>query len=222
MTIKQYNPAAWMVAAALLLGACAGAGGETQAAAATATPTVGVVSPTPEDARGALLAAMIRQQEAYPFRQSMTGTFAGCETFTGNSEYASASAFHMTISACGFDYEAILKDGQWYVKMTGGWQRLEPEFPLDITVPDVLELARNNLQAVTYAPTDTLNGMSMTVYDYRVLTDDGTEMTGRAWVGAADGLPYQMTAGFLFEGHPANFTLTFEYGVPVTVEAPIP
>jgi hypothetical protein len=45
---------------------------------------------------------------------------------------------------------------------------------------------------------------------------------GKAWIGAADGLPHQVQAQFTMSGIAGNTQLVYAYGNPVTIKAPIP
>ena len=46
--------------------------------------------------------------------------------------------------------------------------------------------------------------------------------TGKAWVGAADGLPHQSDSEFKVSGYAWNSHIVYEYNVDIKVEKPIP
>ena len=78
---------------------------------------------------------------------------------------------------------------------------------------------------VQYVGAETVNGVPCFAYTYRMEMDvEGHNYagTGKAWIGAADGLFHQNDSEFKFSGYDQKSHIVYEYNVDFKVEKPVP
>ena len=90
---------------------------------------------------------------------------------------------------------------------------------------DMEKMLSSALKDVQSTGSETVNGVPCLVYTYRLeLPTFGKDAvgTGKAWIGAADGLPHQMDSELKTGGYDQKSHIVYEYNIGVKIEKPIP
>jgi hypothetical protein len=119
-----------------------------------------------------------------------------------------------------------------YLKDNGAWGLIQASAG-DIIDMGYLERLEKTISDIQYLGTDTLNGKSVRIYQFKNgARAGGTDVTvqTKAWLGAADSLPYQMvitgptttldTATGKVSSVPSVTTTVYTYDASITVSAP--
>ncbi len=189
------------------------------------SPTVSVPAasalPPSGDARQALIDAFSKLDHAYPYRLTETDSAGSCSQMVRKTEFASKDGWHTTFTGCQTG-EAISTGGKTYYFLNGSWTMMS-ENPLGPQQQvNIAALILAGLQNVQATGSESLNGVDSFVYTFDLKDPVFNVMGGKAWIGAADGLPHQVQAQFTMSGIAGNTQIVYEYGNPVTIKAPIP
>ncbi len=186
-------------------------------AAVTAQP------PPAGDPRETVLAAFDRLNTAYPYRLTETTTDSATnQPFTRVAEFAGSNELHTTWTGVLGDGEYIETGGKSYWYSNGTWtETTEPPAGAE----SQFDMRQTFAEAVTsvqlVGPEATANGVATFAYTFEFVFQDANG-TGKVWIGALDGLPYQADFDLNMNGVTANSHIVYEFGVPITITAPIP
>ncbi len=173
------------------------------------------------DAKQQLISAFLKLNTTYPFRVTETGTYAsgdGSES-TRITDFAAADRSHSTWTGVLNKGEMIRIGQDVYMKLNGGDWTSGYQGGTDIEQLTALMIA--GLQEVQSAGTETLVGVDTTSYTFKAQVSD-ILVTGKAWIGATDGLPRRADLEMQVSGATLVTSLVYEYGIQVTIEAPVP
>lgn len=174
------------------------------------------------NAKAALLAAFFKLQTAYPFRLTETGNLIsgnGTDS-TRVNDYAAADQYHSVITSTTEVDEEIVIGTKVYARVNGGTWMAATQSSGRSAAQLGAQLAAS-LTDVQFLDNEKLNGVDTMSYSFTA-TAGGSNGTGKVWVGAADGLPYRIELSTPFNGITLSGTLVYQYGVKVTIKAPIP
>ena len=185
----------------------------------------------PDDARKDLGEALRKLKAAYPYRltEITSATTNGQTAVPENKrvvEFAAADRSHMKwTGGVGSDVEEITIGEKQYWYSDGKWtENASPSGAGRAKIGAELEkkLAESTKE-VKYAGAETVNGVPCYAYTYVMeITTSGQNYTGtgKAWVGAADGLVHQNDSEFKVSGYGWKSHIVYEYNVDVKVEKP--
>lgn len=196
------------------------AASSTQGNSPAASVPAASVPPPSGDARQALIDAFTKLDHGYPYRLTETDSAGSCTQMVRKVEFASKDEWHATWRGCQTG-EAISTGGKSYYFINGSWTAGENPLGTQQQV-NVAALIVAGLQNVQAAGSESLNGVQNYVYTFDLKDPVFNVTGGKAWIGAADGLPHQVQAQYTMSGTPGNTQLVYEYGVTVSIKAPIP
>jgi len=192
--------------------------------------TTGSFSPS-NDARKDLGDALRRLKTAYPYRltETMSATANGRTAMPESTrvvDFAGPDRSHMKwTGGQGGDVEAISIGEKHYWFANGKWT--EGTLPSSAGVnrsEDFANKIAEMVKEVKYLGPETINGVPCFAYSYTLETNLGGQRytgTGKAWVGAADGLPRQSDTEFNVSTYAQKSHVIYEYGANIKVEPPV-
>jgi hypothetical protein len=142
------------------------------------------------------------------------------------SEFETANRVHSRISTgTGSDLEIIRIDNKTYTKMRNSWVEGEVRSAEDrqSMAAKMEKLLASSTKDVQSAGSENVNGTPCFVYTYRLDVDLGGKTyssTGKAWVGANDGLPHQIDGEYKSPSYGSTAHIIYEYGGNIKVEQP--
>jgi hypothetical protein len=166
----------------------------TPAPAQAATPTI-APTPSSEQARTAIIQALL-SLNTQANRMDVTTLPDGGQATTNSIEFVPPDRKHITSPEAGVEY--LVVGDQVYVHTTASGKWEETQIPAATFFGDqpVTESSiAQTISAPVFLRQDTLNGVAMMVYGYLSTTySSDIELNAQTelWVGASDGLPYQM------------------------------
>ena len=192
------------------------------------------------DARRDLGDALRKLKTAYPYRLTETYRLTGTASGTANgqtavpeakrvSEFAAPDRSHMKITGgAGGDVEMINIGDKQYWYAGGKWT--------EGSRPSSAERAKKGVEMekflaeatkdVKYVGAEIVGGVPCHAYTYTLemkMSGQNFAGTGKAWVGAADGLPHQIDSELSMKGYFTQKShIVYEYNVPIKVEKPVP
>jgi len=211
------------------------------AASPTAEPTTAAETPTPEStpeatespteapATGTAAAEVLaptfaawEQVESLRMKMTMPGSDASGETLQMVMEMVRPDRMRVSMETAEGTFEMIIIGDVTYMNLGGTWTELpgpqdlstygalSPDEPIDeVSAPDV---------TVVQSGTETIDGVTCTVWDLTIPDEEAGTMTGRIWVGADDNLPRRM----VFETPEGPMTVEYSgYNEDITIEPPI-
>jgi hypothetical protein len=181
-----------------------------------------------EDPRAALIKALRKAQIAYPYRQTVTIITAENDqnpsSETSVTEFASASRMRLKLPDKGGKQSEMIIIGNFtYFYSDGKWTRQV------LSAADKAQLNQerfiSSLSDVRFAGLETVNHVKCRVYTYRWGLDISVsgkfpDGTGKAWIGVADGLPYQQDSNLEISGHQTKSHTVYEYRVRIRIIRP--
>jgi hypothetical protein len=183
------------------------------------------------DPRKDLRDALERLNQAYPYRltETSSGTADGREIPEGTRvvEFAAADRSHAKWNNGPLgDTEVITIGDKQYTKLNNGnWNegvRSSAGRAQD-TAKRMRELLASVIKDVKYAGTETVNGVACHAYAYAIDGDLSGQKwlgTGKAWVGASDGLPHQLDSELNVSASRQKSHITYEYDLDFKIEKP--
>lgn len=182
------------------------------------------------DARKDLGGAQRKLKTAYPYRltETMSTTTNGqtaMQPTTRVADFAAADRSHMKWTG-GSDMEMIRIGDKEYWRFDGKWSEYAGQFAEEQAKRGA-ELEKKMAEApkeVKYVGSETVNGVPCFAYTFSLemnLAGDTWTGTGKAWVGAADGLPHQIDSDFKVSVYGHKSHTVYEYNVDVKVEKPV-
>ncbi len=201
-----------LVIAALMLGGCSwgqlkGDPGSSSATGKDNTSRDTTSFSPSSDARKDLGDALRKLKTAYPYRLTETtssivdGQAAG-PTYTRLAEFAAPDRSHVKISsASASDVETIHIGDRQYWYSNGKWSENGDQSAVEKSKrhEDLEKKLAEATKEVKYVGPETINGLPSFAYTFSLeMTVQGQMWTGtgKAWVGAADGLPHQIDSEF--------------------------
>jgi hypothetical protein len=197
-------------------------GASTIEPAPTNTP---VQSIPPQLSSGNIVTAIVnasKAQLAAKAWQASSNIVSNQVTVKGTLEYFAPNRYHLTTSTI----DAIAIGSKSYMNQNGKWI----ETPLDVAgfISSLMnsalpQLVENNITNAKLIGSDTLNGKTMTVYQFdNTFTQDNINITTntKLWVGTADGLPYQELIQGDINGVQTTTTNLMAYDPSVQIEDP--
>jgi hypothetical protein len=183
------------------------------------------------DARKDLGDALRKLKTAYPYRLTETtsstvdGQTVG-PTYTRVADFTAADRSHVKISGgSGSDMEMIHFGDKQYWYSDGKWSENAGQ-SAEEKAKRGAELEKRLAEAtkeVKYVGPETVNGVPCFAYTFSLeMNEEGHTWagTGKAWVGAADGLPHQIDSEFNVSKYGHKSHIVYEYNVDVKVEKP--
>jgi hypothetical protein len=182
------------------------------------------------DARRDLGDALRKLKTAYPYRLTETVSATGngqiaMPESTRVVDFAAPDRSHMKWSGGpGGDVEAISIGDKHYWFADGKWTAgtLPSSRGANRSEAFANKLAEMVKEA-KYLGQETVNSVPCFAYSYTVEANLGGQHyagTGKAWIGAADGLPHQNDSEFNFGGYAQKSHLVYEYNLNIKVEPP--
>ncbi len=176
------------------------------------------------EAKQLIIDAFNKINTAYPFRVTETGNF-----FSGNgtnstriTEFAAADRTHTTLQGTSADGEEIRIGDKVYIKLNGGsWTAASQSSQPGVDFTQLAAMLASSLTDIQSTGSENLNGVDTLSYTFSVSLG-GSTGTGKVWIGAADGFVYRVDLSSVVQGVTLSETLTYEYNIQVTIEAPIP
>ena len=184
------------------------------------------------DARKDLGDALRKLKTAYPYRLTeITSATANGKTAMPDTkrvvEFAAPDRSHMKwTGGMGSDMEEITIGEKRYWYADGKWSESAGR-SAEEKARTGAELEKKLAEAtkeVNYVGAETVNGVPCFAYTYSLeMNVEGHAYTGtgKAWVGAADGLPHQIDADFKVSVYGHKSHIVYEYNVDIKVEKPI-
>lgn len=181
-----------------------------------------IANPPTGDAREAVLATFNKLNTAFPYRLTETTTDSTSnQAYNRVAEFAGPDEVHSLWTGPYGSGEMIETGGKTYWYSNGAWSETT-EDPMDAqTRFDLQQTLTQALGSAQLVGPETVNGAATFAYTFDFVLGDASG-TGKVWVGAADGLPYQVDFDFTMSGVTVNSHLIYEFGVPITITAPIP
>jgi hypothetical protein len=183
-----------------------------------------------EDPRLELIKALRKLKTAYPYRQTVSTTTTEKDRIlsseTSVTEFASASRMRVKLSSKdGKRSEMIIIDNFNYFYFEGKWSRQEWSANDQATIERDQDKFISSLSDVKFAGLETLNRVKCRVYTYRWGLDISVsgklpDGVGKAWIGVADGLPYQMDSDLEINEHHTKSHTVYEYRVRIRIVRP--
>ena len=222
---------------ALLLTACSlgqlkgGSSNSSSKRSDDSSPGSAAFSPS-ADARKDLGDAFRKLKAAYPYRltETTSGTMNGKTTMPENKrvvDFAAADRSHLKwTGGIGGNIEEITIGDKRYWYSEGKWSE-DSRPSADERAKRGAELEKALASAtkdVKYMGPETVNGMPCFAYTYTLdfnVSGNSYPGSGKAWVGAADGLPHQNDSEFSFKSYNQKSHIVYEYNVDFKVEKPI-
>jgi len=224
-----------VVFAALMVSACSlsklkGDPGPSSKSSSKSSASSSAFSPS-SDARKDLGDALRKLKTAYPYRltETMSATANGQTAMpesTRVTEFAAADRSHVKwTGGSGGDFEQLTIGEKRYSYLSGKW--------MEETGPSTAQREKRGLEfanklaemtkEVKFLGPETINGVPCFAYAYTLettLSGQSYVGTGKAWIGAADGLPRQNDTEFKVATYAYKSHITYEYNVDVKVEKP--
>ena len=180
------------------------------------------------DARKDFGDSLRKLKTAYPYRLTeTTSATANGQTAVQEStrvvDYAAADRIHMKwTGGTGGDLEQITIGEKRYSKSGGKWSaEAGPSMAQRMNRGmDIEKKLAEAIKEVTFVGRETINGDPCLVYTYTLQLGTYTG-TGKAWVGASDGLPHQSDSDFKYGNYESKSHIVYEYKVKVNVEPPM-
>ena len=186
-----------------------------------------------DDERKDLGDAMRKLKTAYPYRltEISSATMNGQQAMPENQrvvDFAAADRSHLKwTGGTGSDLEEITIGEKQYWYSDGKWTESAGKSAAERARMGrkMEELLAAAVKEVQYVGAETVNGASCFAYTYTMeINTSGQNYTGtgKAWVGAADGLVHQNDSEFKVSGYTQKSHIVYEYNVDVKVEKPVP
>ncbi len=197
------------------------------------SPSRGITAFTPSnDARKDLGDALRRLKTAYPYRLTETdsATMNGQSAMRATTrvvDFAAPDRSHVKFTGGdGSDNEMITIGEKNYWFMNGKWTESAGKSAQERAERGAHfeKMLASATKDVKYVGAETANGLPCYAYTYTMemdLSGHSYTGTGKAWVGAADGLPHQNDSEFNFSGYGQKSHIVYEYNVDVKVEKPV-
>ena len=195
------------------------------------SPGSGTAFSPSSDARKDLGDALRKLKTAYPYRltEISSAMMNGQSAMPENKrvvEYAAADRSHMKwTGGIGSDIEEITIGEKQYWYSDGKWTENASASAAERAKRGA-ELEKRLAEAtkeVKYVRPETVNGVPCYAYTYTIeINTSGQNYTGtgKAWVGAADGLVHQNDSEFKVSGYTQKSQIVYEYNVDIKVEKP--
>jgi hypothetical protein len=199
--------------------------------APTIAPTQTPIQPPAGDPFEFIKSATLAQLQATSFRAT-TNLESGDGTKSQLIiEYVAPDRIHVNLGG-GNEQIAIKGKGAW-IKENDTWEASPPgseAILFSALSPESAEqtLANTKIDTVRFVGVELLNAMPMFVYTYESEIDMGTGATiqgmNKVWIGVVDRRVHQVEAttnSIVKEGAQDRVIATYEYDIPITIEAPI-
>lgn len=184
------------------------------------------------DARKDLGDALRKLKTAYPYRltETVEATMNGqpaMQPSTRVVDFAAADRSHLKWKGgSGGDMEMITFGDKHYWNTNGKWSETASASAGERAKKgaDMEKMLAEATKEVKYVGAETVNGVPCFAYAYSLeMNVSGNTYTGKgkAWVGAADGLPHQNDSVFKFSSYEQKSHIVYEYNVNIKVEKPI-
>jgi len=184
-----------------------------------------------DDARKDLGEALGKLKTAYPYRltETTTNDQSATQPTIRVAEFAGADRSHVKLSGGNttdnIEMIAIGDKEYWYAD--GKWTENARQSATRKTKAgeDLEKMLASATKDVKLVGPETVNGVPCFAYTYSMeINESGNKYagTGKAWIGAADGLPHQIDSEFNVGGFNQKSHIVYEYNVDLKVEKPIP
>ena len=184
------------------------------------------------DARKDLGGALEQLKTAFPYRltENSSGTADGRDLPAGTRtvEFAAADRTHTTWTngPTGNSELITIGDQRYSRSNNGNWTAgslpgLAQRQAMEKRMREVMASAFKDVQ---YIGTDTINSVPCHAYTYTMELDISGQkwnVTGKAWIGASDGLPHQIDSETTVSSYKQKSHITYEYNVDFKVEKPV-
>ena len=177
--------------------------------------------------------ALKKLKTAYPYRvtETISATMNGQSAMQATSrvaEFAAPDRSRVKLSGDGGQNVEMITIGEKdYTFSDGKWTESAGTSAAEKAKmgTDMEKMLSSALKDVQSAGSETVNGVPCFVYTYRIeLPTFGKDAvgTGKAWIGAADGLPHQMDSELKTGGYDQKSHIVYEYNIDAKIEKPIP
>jgi len=195
------------------------------AAATAATPLAGA----PKDILHNAFFVKLNAAGPYRIKETYTFTVSGqTQTLEMMREFVPPGRVRMVSKPALVFPEIIVIDDVWYTKDANGtWSKsAEPQNPASNT-PNIAEFLSKTISDVQLVGPEVLNGTPTMVYSMKFnAAEAGWTGTIKAWIGVADGLPYQtdLQATVSASGTQGQVQARaiYEYDPSIKINPPIP
>ena len=183
------------------------------------------------DPQTELVTALRKLKSAYPYRQTVTTTSTEndqvASSETSVTEFASAS--RIRVKSTGQDgkrSEMIIIGNFSYLFFEGKWIKQEQSADEKAMMEGAQDKFIASMSDVKFAGLETVNGRKCRAYTYRWGLGDISvsgkfpEGIGKAWIGVADGLPYQMDQDLGINGHRTKYHTVYEHRARISIAMP--
>ncbi len=185
------------------------------------------------DARKDVGDALRKLKTAYPYRvtETVSATMNGQPAMQATNrvaEFAAPDRSRVKVSSDGGqNIEMITIGDKDYTFYDGKWTESAgtPAAQKAKLGTDMEKMLSSALKDVQSTGSETVNSVPCFVYTYRLESPTfGKDAvgTGKAWIGAADGLPQQMDSELKTAGYDRKSHIVYEYTIEVKIEKPIP
>jgi hypothetical protein len=142
-------------------------------------------------------------------------------------DFAAADRSHLKwTGGSGGDTEMITFGDKHYWNTGGKWSETASASAEARAkkAADMEKMLAEAIKEVKYVGAGTVNGMPCFAYTYALemnVSGNTYTGTGKAWVGAADGLPHQNDSVFKFSSYEQKSHIVYDYDANIKVEKPI-
>lgn len=186
-----------------------------------------------DDAGKDLGEALGKLKTAYPYRLTETTTATTSDQSvpptTRVAEFAAPDRSHVKLSGgnTADDIEMIAIGDKEYWYADGKWTENARQSATRKAKAgeDLEKMLASATKEVKLVGPETVNGVPCFAYTYSMEINESRNKyagTGKAWIGAADGLPHQIDSEFNVGGFNQKSHIVYEYNVDLKIEQPIP